>query len=206
MAEPGWRDVFSASFTDQIRGTRYLDSFTEVMRLTGGETVLEFGCRTGSLSRRLADILKDRHGTLVCLDASKKWIDTTKKLLKNYPNVVYLHQNVILTPVEKNHFDRIVCHFSLASVPSGMQERVAAQLCSGLKRHGYMILREAIPTQQDLDKLSRVLEGAGFAVVSSSIIDVPLAGKTYSAVLVRERRSNDRPKVKISGTYTQPES
>lgn len=190
MAEPDRREVLAKRLLDRALGTKYFTEFVEFTEIKGGEHVLDFGCGTGAVARHVAEAVP--RGRLTCIDTSEVWLARAKRTLKGRDNVDFVLQNILVKPLEKKRYNRIICHFSLKELSPGMPERVIAELCGALTKNGFLVIREPAPNDADALKLKRMLIDAGLAQVKALIIDIPLIGRAFSGVFVRERRDPSR--------------
>jgi ubiquinone/menaquinone biosynthesis C-methylase UbiE len=98
-----------------------LDAYLADLPLDGGARVLEIGCGTGAVSRRLAP----RAGSVVGMDPSPVFVERARRLAAGLDGVSFVQGDGRSAPFEDASFDAVVCHTVLCHVPG--PERVLAE-------------------------------------------------------------------------------
>ncbi|HHF2936484.1 TPA: class I SAM-dependent DNA methyltransferase [Vibrio diabolicus] len=166
--------------------------FEQLQQLTqlDGIKVLDFGCGTGQLSKRLSPMVKD----IVALDASEAMIEELdKKELANVEPVVdALSRGLVAQhPAFRGQFDLVVASSVLAFVED---LDASLKISHSLLNHGgYFVHFDWIAeSEQDgftLAKSKRALKDAGFTEVESQhVFDITSDGKTMSVLMGLGRR------------------
>ncbi len=117
------------------------------LELTGSETIMEFGSGVGSLAKKLATVLQNQ-GQLTCVDVNEKFLNRTKKKLKNYSNVKFLLGEISEMELLSNSFDYIVATWVLHHVKKNSLEPSIQKFFSILKDTGKIFVIEFPDSQQ----------------------------------------------------------
>jgi ubiquinone/menaquinone biosynthesis C-methylase UbiE len=94
-----------------------LDAYLADLPLDGGARVLEIGCGTGAVSRRLAS----RAGSVVGMDPSPVFVERARRLAAGLDGVSFVQGDGRSAPFGDASFDAVVCHTVLCHVPGPEQ-------------------------------------------------------------------------------------
>ena len=136
------------------------------MNLQGNESVLEFGSGVGSLAKKLSTSLQN-NGHLVCIDVSEKFLDRTKKKLRNNTNVNYILGEISTSEIPEKTFDVIVSTWVLHHVKDSVLEPSIEKFSSILKPQGKIYIIEFPDSEQkrpgfNQEKLLGIFNRNGF--------------------------------------------
>lgn len=145
----------------------YYHSYVDSLLLEGNERVLDYGSKT----RYLADLI-------------------TAKLKDG--GAVVRRQDVLEQPLDEESFDVIVCHFAWRGVDDIDRFGIAKEWAKALVPGGRLFIREPIAGESAAYDVKRTLLQSGFAEMKTGIIQIPLMGKAYSGILVKDRRNYQR--------------
>lgn len=150
--------------------------------LKGNESVLDFGCGGGSLSKCLAKLLK-KDGSLTCIDTSSYWIRKAIKRLKKYPNVKCLLGDIRSADLPASSFDAISTIHVIHDIVPEVREETVNILSQKLKQDGTFFLRERIQKSHGMpvSEIQSLLLHAGLKEVCYSQTKSEYIGKYQKA-------------------------
>jgi len=143
--EPSRLDVFIHTVLLTRLMSRSYKKFAHMLDLKGDETVLDFGCGWGALSRHIAPRLSAR-GRLVGLDTSEAFTDVARKRLSKYPNVQFIVSDISRAGIEDETFDVIAIHLMLHDIAPDLRAKTVKALSRTLKADGRLFIKE--PTKK----------------------------------------------------------
>ena len=132
--------------------------------LRGNERVLDFGCRSGALSRGLAEVLLDGGGSVTCLDTSARWIEVAQRRLRQYPNVAFLCGDIRDMDLETETFDVVTINFVLFAIDRDARPGLVAAFSPVLKQEGTIFIQEPTNEKRGMapDEIRDLLSAAGW--------------------------------------------
>ncbi len=138
---------------------KFLDSFEkdELMRMVGdinGKKVLDVGCGTGRLERKLIDAGAE----IIGIDVSSEMIKAAKK---KFPKVEFVKGDIENLPFEDEAFDLVVCSFVVVHLKN--LDKAFEEIYRVLKPGGTFVLTNI--NQRKAPKLD--IKGRGEIVIKS---------------------------------------
>ena len=100
-----------------------LDTYLDDLPLASGSRVLEIGCGTGAVARRLAE--RFQSADVVGVDPSPVFIEHAQRRARHIANLTFVFGDGRQLPFENREFDAVVCHTSLCHIPG--PDRVLAE-------------------------------------------------------------------------------
>jgi ubiquinone/menaquinone biosynthesis C-methylase UbiE len=146
-----------------IYGRSYYKELLKALKLTGSETILDFGSGAGVLAKKLIKKLSI-DGKLTCLDLSETFLRRTQKKLHHYTNVDFLLGDVRELDIPPNSFDRITISWVIHHLPKEILAEIIQSLVYTLKPDGkvYVIEFLALPHGISETALFELFNGMGF--------------------------------------------
>ncbi len=161
--------------------------YARQLGLAGHESVMDFGCGTGALSRHLAPLLLAGGGRLTCVDTSAALLAVARRSLRRFPNVEFRCGNLAELEVADGSFDAVVIHFMLHDVPAEARPETLAAVAGKLKPTGRLFVREPTRPGHGIrpEEIRRLAAGAGLTEQSHALGGGRLLGPQYSGVFAR---------------------
>ena len=97
------------------RQREMLDEYLDDLALTAGSRVLEVGCGTGAVARRIAERFDGAQ--VVGIDPSPVFVEHARRLAAAVGRVSFVVGDGRELPFEDAGFDAVVCHTSLCHIP-----------------------------------------------------------------------------------------
>ena len=144
--------IWLFSLGNFLRSSSYYKQLLEHMKLTGNESVLEFGSGTGYLAKKLAPKLQP-NGNLACIDVSNKLISHVQKKLKKYSNIKYYSGELINQSIPDQSFDFIVSSWVIHHVDRSVLSENIQKFHSLLKKQGKAFIIEFSDEKYDHTQL-----------------------------------------------------
>ena len=139
-------------------------NFVKSLNLTGNEKILDFGPGAGGEAVHLAEVLRDRKGSLTCLDISHTWLEVVKYRLSGYRNIEYIKGDIVNINIPVDSYDVIVMRLVLHDIPVDQRNPVISKLYRILKPGGSLFIYEPITTSHSIDEnqMKVLFTNAGF--------------------------------------------
>jgi ubiquinone/menaquinone biosynthesis C-methylase UbiE len=112
-----------------------------VLKLSGSESVLDFGSGTGVLAKKIIKKLT-KGGLLTCLDLSEAFQNKVRKKLHNYANVNYLLGDIREMNLPANTFDKIVITWVIHHIEEEVRPDLLNNIVNTLKQDGKIYVIE----------------------------------------------------------------
>ena len=97
------------------RQREMLDEYLGDVALTAGSRVLEIGCGTGAVVRRIAELFDGAE--VIGIDPSPVFVEQARRLARGVGRVSFIVGDGRELPFEDGAFDAVVCHTSLCHIP-----------------------------------------------------------------------------------------
>lgn len=179
--EPTFLELLLARLAFFFCGKPVYKAFADHLPLSGGERVLDFGCKMGTMAYYAAKKLP--HGHLTCLDISGRWLNACRKTLRRYRNVTFLQPES--SALSKDSFDVVYCHFVLHDISENELERVIPTLVKSLKSDGVLVFCEPLHEAEKLSVIKRKIEQNGMSLKDSRVTDIPLMGNALESIYTK---------------------
>ena len=128
------------------------EEYADSLELSGSESVLDYGCGTGALSKHIAKRLQPGGGRLTCADASKPLLGVARSRLKGLRNLDFKHVESVVPQLEPNAFDVVVIHFALHHIKPALRLDAVGALTNSLKDDGCLCVREPVSESHGLSR------------------------------------------------------
>lgn len=179
--EPSLLEIFLTKIAFVLCGKSVYETFANRFKISGKETVLDFGSGMGAVGFYIARKLTEGH--LICYDVSKRWMSVCRKTLRKYKNVSFLRSK--FPAFAADSFDIIFCHFVLHDISQSKLEGIIPVLVNSLKFNGSLTFREPINEAIKLIEIKSLIEENGLFLKESRITDVPLLGNALECVYIK---------------------
>jgi SAM-dependent methyltransferase len=126
-------DALEARFTDPRQQAMLRDYLADI-EFPEGARVLEIGCGTGAVTRRLAQWPNVAHATGV--DPSKVFVSRARKLAQDIRNLSFEEGDGRRLPFDEETFDVVVVHTVICHVPQ--PEQLIAEALRVMRPHGWL--------------------------------------------------------------------
>lgn len=160
-----------------FRSDSYYKQLLENMKLTGNESVLDFGSGTGYLAKKLAPKLQP-DGNLTCIDVSNKLISHVQNKLKKYSNISYYSGEIINQSIPDQSYDFIVSSWVIHHVDKSVLSESIQKFHSLLKDQGKAYIIEFSDEKYSHTQLKE-----------SELIDLFVQAKFSYKILFRKGKS-----------------
>ncbi len=118
-----------------IYGRSYYKELLKAIKLTGSESVLDFGSGAGVLAKRIIKELSNG-GKLTCLDRSDAFLGKVRKKLRKYTNVDFILGDIREMGIPANSFDRITISWVIHHLPKEELQEILQSIVNTLKPDG----------------------------------------------------------------------
>ncbi|WP_157163569.1 class I SAM-dependent methyltransferase [Nocardia aobensis] len=135
-------DLFNAIFFGGRRDLVY-DRLATLSRARAGDNVLDVGCGTGQLTRRLAE-LTGQHGTVRGIDASGSMLEVARRATQ-LPNCSYAVGIAESLDVEDNSLDIVTSCMMLHHLPLVLRGAALAEMYRVLRPGGHVMVADFRP-------------------------------------------------------------
>jgi len=146
--EPSRLEVWLTSCVGHTLLKKYYARFVESLDIRESDRVLDFGCGSGILTKKMARELKS--GRLTFIDVSKTWLKVAKRRLRTCNNTEGFQICDFSGQIGDGEFDKIIVHFTLHDFPKDYLEPIIRQLIDHLHPLGRLIIREPIEKKHGL--------------------------------------------------------
>jgi ubiquinone/menaquinone biosynthesis C-methylase UbiE len=139
-------------------------NFIERLNLTGNEKILDFGSGSGGEAIHVAEKIRDKNGSLTCLDISHTWLEVVKYRLSNYKNIDYIEGDIVKKNIPENSYDVIILRLVLHDIPADIRKPIIATFHKILKPGGALYILEPLGTGHAIDEneMRSLFKNAGF--------------------------------------------
>ena len=179
--EPSLLEIFLTKIAFILCGKSVYEEFANRLKISGKETVLDFGSGLGTVGFYVARKLTE--GQLICYDISKRWMSICRKTLRKYKNVSFLQSE--FPSFAADSFDIIFCHFVLHDISNNELEGIIPVLANSLKFNGSLTFCEPINETIKIFEIKRLIEKNGLSLKESRITDVPLMCNALECVYIK---------------------
>ena len=140
--EPSKIEIWLTNFVGHTLLRKYYKSFVRSLAINENDQILDFGCGSGIISKKIAQNLKS--GNLTYIDVSSKWLSITKRRLRSNRNTKGIKINNLTSQFSDVRFDKIIVHYTLHDFPRAYLKPIIKQLLEHLHTNGSLIIREPI--------------------------------------------------------------
>lgn len=140
--EPSEIEIWLTNFVGHTLLRKYYESFIRSLAIDENDQILDFGCGSGIISKKIAQSLKSGH--LTYIDVSSKWLSITKRRLRTNKNTKGYQINNFTSQFSDVRFDKIIVHYTLHDFPRIYLKPIIKQLLGHLHTTGSLIIREPI--------------------------------------------------------------
>jgi len=163
----------------------YYREFSGQLGLDSAERVLEYGSRSGSLTRHLAALLESSGGRLDCVDISPGWMNSIRTSLPDLTNVFYHLGWVSDLGLPERVYDAVVVHRVFHKISENDLPEAVISLAAKLKIGGRLLVREPVGQGLSVGKLTKLARRAGLELQAVEEEDKPLIGVYFDAHFVK---------------------
>ncbi len=138
--------------------------FIRNLNLSGNEKILDFGSGAGGEAIHLAEIIKNKNGTLTCIDISHSWLEVVKYKLSNHKNIHFIEGDIVKYAVANNSFDTIIIRLVLHDIPRDQRKSIIHKFHDILKPGGSIYIFEPLGKDHAIDEaeMRTLFRNAGF--------------------------------------------
>jgi ubiquinone/menaquinone biosynthesis C-methylase UbiE len=159
---------------DPLRA-RHLRGIVDSLRLSGSESVLDFGSGAGSEAVYIARAL-GRGGHLTCADVSPTWLAEARNRLGGARNVDFVLGDVREVALPEATFDVVVANYVLHDVDRSALPATLSALTRSIRPGGRFVAVEPLRSRHvhallSADELAGLMSDAGLQIVSSEEIE-----------------------------------
>lgn len=180
--EPTQLEMILTELAFLLCGKSVYKAFADRLPLSGNEQVLDFGCGMGTVAYYAAKKLPRGH--LTCLDISEQWLNASRKTLRKYGNITFMHSDAYSLKGES--FDLVYSHFVLHDIPEYELDDVIGALVKSLKPGGALVFREPLSEISKLNIIKRLLLQNGMMPRDSRVVDIPLMGNALESYYIKK--------------------
>jgi ubiquinone/menaquinone biosynthesis C-methylase UbiE len=132
---------WSYSLFCPIYGRSYYKELLKALKLSGNESVLDFGSGAGVLAKKIIKELSNK-GKLTCIDLSKAFLRRVRKKLRDYTNVDYFLGDIRELDIPFNTFDVITISWVIHHLPKEEISEIIQTIANTLKKEGKIYVIE----------------------------------------------------------------
>jgi SAM-dependent methyltransferase len=121
---------------------KYYRECVTSLNLKGNETVMDFGCGPGLVSRYFAEKLVQGH--LTCVDVSGPAIRLSKNRLKAYSNVDFVLGDIREAGLAAGSYDVIFLNFVYFHIDASHRSEIIGKIVELLHGSGRLVIRNAV--------------------------------------------------------------
>lgn len=170
FANPKFSDILVDDLINNGIGRFVYKDYIKTIHFRGDETVLEFGCGSGALSRHLIKVLSKNGGKLTGIDISEFWADRAEKRLKKYKNAEFAVGDIREKDFKAESFDAAIIHYVLHHVEKESRKSTVCEIYRLLKKGGKLYIKEPHKKTDGMpvSEIEELTEAAGFTKIASS--------------------------------------
>ena len=187
--EPSWCERLLTRLAFHTVGKRVYKGFADALPVSGGDSVLDFGCGMGTVAAHIAPRLPN--GRLTCVDISRQWMADCRKTLRKHANVSFLRGEIDRLALSPASYDLVYCHFVLHDLTEAALQRSLPALSALLKPGGTLVFREPLEDGEAIRRVQVLAEQCGLRRLRSSITDVPLMGTVLENTYEKTREDQE---------------
>ena len=183
-----WYDLLMTLMTFGKEKKLRQDTIT-LARIQPGDSVLEIGCGTGSLTLAA----KERagpSGEVAGIDIAPEMVaKAKKKAARNSADILFREGSIAMIPFSDNHFDVVMCSFMIFHMPEDVRRKGFPEIYRVLKTGGHLFILDGAlsekqkthpsPEQHDVRELGPVLEENSFSEVEVEKTDLGFMGTAF---------------------------
>lgn len=147
----------------------------ELSRIQPGDSVLEIGCGTGTLTLAA----KERagpSGTVAGIDLAPEMVARAqKKAVRKGADIAFREGSIAAIPFPDNRFDVVMCSFMIFHMPDDVQKNGIAEISRVTKPGGHLFIFDAVP----LDPLAPLLKENSFTITDEGKTKFLYMGISY---------------------------
>lgn len=147
-----------------IYGRGYYKELLKALKLTGSESVLDFGSGAGVLAKSIIKELSNG-GKLTCLDRSDAFLKNVRKKLRKYTNADFILGDIREMGIPSITFDIITISWVIHHLPKEELLDIIQSIVNTLKSNGrvYVIEFIALPHGISEEALFKLFNGTGLS-------------------------------------------
>jgi ubiquinone/menaquinone biosynthesis C-methylase UbiE len=159
----------------------YYSSYVNRLPIKPSDRVLEFGPGIGTVAGML--VRKLSMGELTCVDISNRYLNATRKHLKDFPNTSFLHGKLTNMNLKTNYYDVINIHFVLHDISRDSRQILVNEMFRLLRPGGQVFVREPLRSSHGLPKneIKTLFAQAGFFPLNEEISKNRIYGELFTA-------------------------
>jgi len=179
--EPSSINLYLQKALRPINKRFYYSSYVSRLPIKPTDRVLEFGPGIGTIAGIL--IKKLNEGELTCVDISNRYLNATRKHLKDFPNSSFLHGRLTNMNLKTNYYDGINVHFVLHDIPRENRQALVNEMFRLLRPGGKVFLREPLKISHGIPEkeIKRLFAQAGFFPLNKETSKNRIYGELYTA-------------------------
>ena len=127
------QDQWNKLYKNNLRWNR---ETKDIPKILSRKTVLELGVGNG---KTLKSILSQKPKRIIALDFSS---ESLKIINKEYPNIRTINSNITSIPLEDNHFDVVMCYFTLNNLLKKDRVLAIKEIYRVLKNKGVLLFQD----------------------------------------------------------------
>lgn len=156
--EPSRLEIWLTNLVGHTLLYKYYEDFVRSLNIHENDRILDFGCGSGIISKKIAHKLIS--GNLTYIDVSKKWLNVAKRRLESNGNTVGYLINDFTSQIGEGEYDKIVVHYTLHDFPRVYLNLIINQLIEHLHINGSLIIREPIDIKHGIPlyEINKLLE------------------------------------------------
>jgi ubiquinone/menaquinone biosynthesis C-methylase UbiE len=147
-----------------VYGRSYYKELLKALRLSGKESILDFGSGAGVLAKKIIKELSNG-GKLTCLDLSDAFLNKVLKKLRKYSNVDFILGDIRELNIPPNMFDRITISWVIHHLPKEELPDILQSIVNTLKPDGKVYVIEFLAPPHGISdtKLFKLFNGTGLS-------------------------------------------
>jgi ubiquinone/menaquinone biosynthesis C-methylase UbiE len=152
LAFNGYKAPDESSYWTELVRDRLLSDVITKLKLSKEHHVLDVGCGTGMISRKIAAHVS----YLTAIDFSAGMLAIARR--HPMPNVTLLQANAAKLPLKEKVFDRVLCYFVIANfLDDDFTRSVLTQLIRATRKGGFVLIGNT-PDNEKKDEQTKLLQ------------------------------------------------
>ncbi len=147
-----------------IYGKSYYKELLKSLKLSGSESILDFGSGAGVLAKKIIKELSNG-GKLTCLDLSEAFLNRVRRKLRKYSNADLIWGDIRELSIPPNSFDRITISWVIHHLPKEELQDILQSIVNTLKPDGKIYVIEFLSPPHGIPEaeLFKLFDGTGLS-------------------------------------------